>query len=182
MTIQSAAGLDSHYTRPDPWDYQTNPHDQRRKSELLALLPVQTWQRVLDIGCGDGYVTFDLPGTRIIGMDISAAAIGWAEKHRSTLSAPMSDRFQFEVRSVFELDAEDQPFDLVVITGVLYQQYIGCAFSVVRERIDALLAPGGCLVSCHIDGWKPPRFAYTLLDTALYPYRDYNHRLEVYRK
>lgn len=182
MTLQSAAELDDHYVRPDPWDYQKNICDQRRKSELLALLPDQLWRRVLDIGCGDGYITFDLPGISVTGVDISSAAIGWAEKRRAALDAEKANRFQFEARSILNLDGASEPFDLIIITGVLYQQYVGRAVSVIRERVDSLLSPGGCLVSCHIDDWRPPRFAYTLLDTSIYPYREYMHRLEVYRK
>lgn len=180
-TLQPLRELDSFYSVADPWDYANNPYDAKRKTELLSLLPSRQWNRTLDIGCGNGFLTFDLPGEKITGVDVSAAAISWARKARD--KRPDAERFDFFSENVFKLDAlELGTFDLVVITGVLYSQYIGKAFSVIVQRIDALLEKGGLLVSCHIDEWKPPRFPYTTLDTVLYPYRDHTHRLEVYRK
>jgi 2-polyprenyl-3-methyl-5-hydroxy-6-metoxy-1,4-benzoquinol methylase len=148
VTVQSAAELDSHYSQPDPWGYNGNPHDTRRKAELLSVLPSRPPGRVLDIGCGDGFISFDLPGQHITGVDLSAAAIGWAQRRLAQLPPAEAARFQFEARSLFDLpQAGWAPFDTVLIAD-----------------------------------WNPPRFPYALLDTALYPYREYTHRIEVYRK
>lgn len=179
--LQPIGELDKFYSVPDPWNYAGDPDDAKRKAELLAVLPARRWKRTLDIGCGNGFLTFDLPGDQVTGADISSAAIGWACKARERRAD--AQRFDFVQASVFELDARKLGrFDLVVITGVLYPQYIAKAFSVVAQRIDALLEDGGLLASCHIDEWKPPRFPYTSLDTVLYPYRGHTHRLELYRK
>lgn len=183
VQLQTPAELDQHYDAEDPWGYAGNLADQRRKSELLGALPERDWQRVLDIGCGNGYVTFDLPGASVLGVDISRAAVQWAEKRRSSLAAAESARFAFEQASILGLSrAVRGSFDLVVITGVLYPQYIGAATALARYEIDQVLQPGGVVVSCHIDEWNAPRLPYTLLDTTLYPYREYVHRLEVYIK
>ena len=77
MSLQSVDSLDGHYARPDPWDYQENPHDQRRKAELFALLPAQPWGRVLDIGCGDGALIEHL--TRVKRADARGIEIDMAE-------------------------------------------------------------------------------------------------------
>ncbi len=183
MSLQPLADIDRHYDKPDPWGYENNPQDMRRKSEILGVLPERAYGRVLDIGCGDGFLTFDLPGAAVVGVDVSPAAVGWADKRKATLSATEAARFTFRAGSVFELpQVVEGEFDLVVITGVLYPQYIGAASSVVLPSIDGILRPGGVLVSCHIDSWNPPRFPYALADLSLYPYRDYMHRLEVYLK
>ncbi len=180
-TLQPVDELDRFYAVPDPWGYARNADDARRKTELLSLLPSRQWGRTLDIGCGDGFLTFDLPGSEVVGVDVSAAAIRWACEARGRRVD--AQRFQFSNVSVFKLDpCRLGTFDLIVITGVLYPQYIGKAFSVVAQHIDALLGKGGLLASCHIDEWKPPKFPYTTLDTVLYPYRDHTHRLEVYKK
>ncbi len=66
--------------------------------------------------------------------------------------------------------------------GVLYPQYIGKGFSIVRLLVDRLLEPHGVLATVHIDEWCPWRFPYTLLHSDLSPYRQYFHRLEVFLK
>ncbi|XAH22978.1 class I SAM-dependent methyltransferase [Xylophilus sp. GW821-FHT01B05] len=183
MSIQPAEDIERHYAEADPWGYENNPHDQRRKSELLGLLPDREWGRVLDIGCGNGFVSFDLPGQQVVGLDISAAAIEWARKRQANLAEAEARRFSFHAGSMFDLDSiVAGKFDLVVITGVLYPQYIGGAFSVLQTMVDGFLSENGVVVSCHINEWRPARFPYTLLDVNFYPYRDYMHRLEVYVK
>jgi SAM-dependent methyltransferase len=176
--LQPIEELEAFYGRPDPWEYERSADDARRRTELLSLLPARDPKRTLDIGCGDGFVTFGLPGAQVVGVDISAAAIAWALKARS--SRRDAKRFEFRQGSVFELSARELgTFELVVITGVLYPQYIGKGFSVVSQLVDELLVDAGVLVSCHIDEWQPPRFPYTTLDTVVYPYRGLTHRLEV---
>lgn len=181
VPIQDHRDLDAFYAAPDPWGYENNPHDDRRRLELLSALPRRPYRRCLDIGCGDGFVTFSLPGEEIIGVDVSQKAVQWA-RQRATTAADAS-RFRFEHASLFDLEPERLGrFDLVVITGVLYEQYIGKGRSVVRCLIDDLLEEGGILATCHIRDWLPPRFPYALLDMTLYPYREYTHQLEVYKK
>ena len=60
--IQSSDDLDKWYGQADPWGYESNPDDLKRKALLLSELPVKDYQRVLDIGCGHGFITRDLPG------------------------------------------------------------------------------------------------------------------------
>lgn len=183
MELQTPAELDRHYDCADPWGYEANAADQRRKSELLGILPQRKWERVLDIGCGNGYITFDLPGSAVLGVDLSGAAVRWAEQRRLTLREAEASKFAFRQASILDLtSAIKGRFDLVVITGVLYPQYIGGAAAVARREIDQVLEPDGVVISCHIDEWHAPRLPYTLLDTSLYPYREYMHRLEVYVK
>jgi predicted TPR repeat methyltransferase len=180
-TIQSKQELDSFYSEQDPWQYTDHPDDARRKMELLSLIPPREFERTLDIGCGNGFLTFDLPGKAVTGVDLSSSAVAWASQTRDMRDD--AARFSFVAASLFELDPTRLGlFDLIVITGVLYPQYIGRSSSLVRQRVDALLEEGGILVSCHIDEWSPPRFPYTALDVELYAYRGHTHRLEIYRK
>lgn len=176
--LQPLAELERFYDAPDPWNYKDSADDARRRSELLGLLPSGPFERTLDIGCGDGFMTFELPGRDVVGVDVSERALHWAEQARA--HRPDAARFAFRRASIFELDARELGnFDLIVITGVLYPQYIGRAFSVVATLVDELLRPGGYVASCHIDEWKPPRFPYSLIDAAFYPYRGRTHRLEI---
>ena len=179
--VQATAELEAHYNEPDPWGYERNPDDARRRNELLSLLPTVPFQRVLDIGCGDGFVTFSLPGDQIVGVDLSEKAIKWAGAKAERRED--SERFRFVQSSFFDLPSQDLgQFDLIVITGLLYPQYIGKGAVFARMVIDYALRPGGFLVSCHIENWSPPRFSYNLVDIIKYPYRDYTHVLEVLKK
>lgn len=173
--------LDAFYERPDPWGYRTHPDDERRRMELLAILPRREHRRCLDIGCGDGFVTHALPAREVVGIDASEKAVQWARQNNAGKAD--AARFRFENLSLFDPRVRALGrFDLVVITGVLYEQYIGKGRAVVRCLVDDLLEDGGTLVSCHIREWSPLRFPYGLLDMTLYPYREYAHQLEAYKK
>lgn len=177
VVLQPLDELEEWYEKPDPWEYENNPDDLNRRAMLLSVLPKREYRRVLDIGCGDGFVTVRLPGREIIGTDISANAIRHAVKNKPSHIA----YFQ---HSLFDLPGQgwDESFDLIVITGVLYPQYIGNSESLTYVIIDDLLQSGAHLVSCHIDEWYKARFPYITLRREYYPYREYTHVLEVYQK
>ncbi|MGO4319893.1 class I SAM-dependent methyltransferase, partial [Agrobacterium sp. MCAB5] len=133
------------YTSSDPWNYDKTPDDQTRIEMLLSELPKQSYERVLDIGCGNGFLTAHLPGKEIIGVDVSEKALNWAQKRCS------DSRYSFRQAGIFDLHPEQLgTFDLIVITGVLYPQYIGNALELTRLRIDSILRPSGILMHAHI--------------------------------
>lgn len=180
--LQEKAELDKFYAAKDPWGYEAHPDDARRRAELLGILPRMRARRVLDVGCGDGFVTFALPGEEVVGVDISENAI----QHATAAASAREDgsRFSFRTASIFDLD-DHYPaghFDLIIVTGVLYPQYIGMAKQSVRVKLDTLLAPGGALVCCHIEAWYQPFFWFNRIDQMMYPYRGHTHLLEVYKK
>ncbi|MFL9829082.1 class I SAM-dependent methyltransferase [Rhodoplanes sp. SY1] len=176
--IQPLQELNDFYSVADPWNYQGTPDDTRRLAELRSLLPQRMFSSALDIGCGNGFVTVTLPASTIVGIDVSEAAIGWAQRRVASRSSANS--ISFLTLSIFELDQLPQAgFDLVCITGVLYPQYIGKAHALVSLMVDHVLAPSGMLACCHIDDWYKSRLPYTLVDQSVYSYREYTHRLEV---
>lgn len=144
---------------------------------LLSMLPKTSYDRVLDIGCGNGFITRALPGKEIVGLDVSANAIAHAEERSPA-------HIRYHRRSLFELPLSswEEPFDLIVITGVLYPQYIADSELLVYTVIDGLLRTGGHLVCCHIKEWYRARFPYTMFRQEVYPYREYVHVLEGYVK
>jgi SAM-dependent methyltransferase len=88
--MQTPNQIEDWYRDHDPWGYETNPDDIRRRSILLSELPRGQYQRVLDIGCGEGFVTHSLPGNEVLGIDVSLNALSLMQRnlaaHRSTLS------------------------------------------------------------------------------------------------
>lgn len=108
--MQSKEELEHFYTNPDPWKYRTTPDDLKRKAELImALSEVNSfteYDRALDIGAGEGFVTCSIPAKEIHGIEISDKA---------------ASRFPENVKRV--LAPCLQKYDLVMTTGTLYPQY-----------------------------------------------------------
>jgi SAM-dependent methyltransferase len=179
--VQSREELEQFHSIADPWGYDGNEHDKRRKAMLLSEIPRRTYRSVIDIGCGHGFVTKDLPGDRILGIDIAEQAV----RHAQPQATPRLKFVQgaiFDLTKVLEREGLSEGNDLMVITEVLYPQYIGEAHAVVYDIIDRALAPGGILISVHIGSWYKARFPYLLLKNIFYDYREYTHSLEVYAK
>lgn len=180
MTIQPLVDLENWYKDVDPWNYESSIDDKKRKDILLHYLPKIQYANVLDIGCGHGYITRYLPGKKVTGVDISVGAIKQAKK----LSPKSSDgtTIQYVASDMYDLVHQKEKYDLIIITGVLYPQYIGNSNNLIYQIIDNLLTKNGVLVSVHISEWYSSHFPYVLTKSATYGYRDYNHLLEIYRK
>ena len=175
--IQSKNELDEFYSSSDPWSYNENKDDTNRLNILLSELPNRDFDNVLDIGCGNGFITSKLPGKNILGVDISENAIKFA-KEKNT-----NQNINYIQGSIFELNQKlNIKFDLIVITGVLYSQYIGKANNLIYLIIDNLLSQNGVLVSVHIDEWYNSQFPYLKLKQHYYNYREFTHNLEIYIK
>ena len=177
--LQPLDEIEQWYDKPDPWNYESNRSDQVRRANLLSVVPRKRYRRILDIGSGDGFITGRLPGDEVIGVDISNRAIQLAkDKFRD------QSHLSFYPLSLFELPEAGwaHSFDLIVITGVLYPQYIAEGEQLAFSILDDLLVPGGHLLSVHIDEWYRFRFPYLTLHREYYSYREYSHHLEVYLK
>lgn len=161
MAQQTKEDLEEWYNVTDPWDYKDNPDDQYRKSLILdALSPHAPFQRALDIGCGEGFITADLPAKQIEGIELSDNA---------------AKRLPDKVKRVVNPTGK---YDLIICTGMLYDQYDHHSFlSWIRSHI----APGGIVLTCNISAWE----INTLPDDYQiheyeFPYRTYIQKLRVY--
>ncbi|MDP9293212.1 MAG: class I SAM-dependent methyltransferase, partial [Actinomycetota bacterium] len=108
-------------------------------------LPDITGQRVLDIGCNAGYMSFEgkrLGAGYVLGVDSNLGAstsfIDQAEFCREILRLDV----EFREQSFFTLEAP-VPFDLVLFCGVLYHLE---DYATALDRLLALAAPGHGLV------------------------------------
>ena len=85
----------------------------------VALLRLHGDERVLDVGCGDGYVSRLLatrvPSGELVGIDASPRMIEVARSR----PGPTDSRLRFDVGDVLELNLEDE-FDLVVSFNTLH--------------------------------------------------------------
>jgi SAM-dependent methyltransferase len=108
-------------------------------------------QRVLDIGCGAGDVSFlaaDLVGAtgRVVGIDASADAVGAA---RTRAAGRAYDNVEFRVGDLGGPLPALTGFDVVV--GRLVLMYVGDPVAVLR-RLRGCLKPGGLVVLQEPDG------------------------------
>lgn len=149
--------IETWYLRQDPWEYENNPEDIRRKHLILSALNKRMFKRALDIGCGEGWITKDLPAGEIHGIEISDNA---------------SLRFPPNVKRVTEPEGM---YDLVIATGVMYEHYDYKKFlKWIREHAS------GIVVLCNIKEWEVPIDLSGDPDIRVFPYRNFTQRLRVY--
>jgi len=174
--IQSKEDLNEWYSEADPWGYFNNPQDAMRKARILSAIPQPEYENALDIGCGNGFLTNDLPGKQVLGLEISEKAVQWANEHAAK-------NVRYICGSLFDLpDLKLPAMDLIVITGVLYSQYIGNSHRLIYILIDNLLKSNGILVCSHVYEWYKMRFPYLTISREYFAYRDLSQVLEVYVK
>ena len=156
MTGARALGaeyFDATYERhDDPWGLATRWYELRKRAILLASLPQESFERVLEIGPSIGVTTEALVdrATSLLCVDVSAAAVPRARER-------VGDRAIIEVRDV-TTDFPEGEFDLVVLSEVGY--YFGAAgLAAVLASIVAALHEHGTLVACH---WRHPVADYPL--------------------
>lgn len=105
---------------------------------VLDALPHAT-ANALDVGCGDGLLSFDLAdrGATVIGIDPDAASID-----RATADARASTLTQFICGDVFTHPFEPATFDLVASSAMLH--HVDARQGL--RRMAALVRPGGTVV------------------------------------
>ncbi len=92
-------------------------YQQRKYDSLISMLPRRRYRKVLDIGCGLGAFTRKLApfADRVVGTDISAEALGQAEK----LSAAFPN-VSYAHGDVLDAADQEPSFDLIVLADTLY--------------------------------------------------------------
>jgi SAM-dependent methyltransferase len=86
---------------------------------LVALCHIDSRAQVLDVGCGAGITPRYLAqtvGCRVVGLDISARMIGWAQ--RRVRRARIDDRVTLGVADAQRLPFADATFDAVICESV----------------------------------------------------------------
>ena len=170
--IETKEQLEVRYATPDPWGVKENLDDAKRFEEILGAIPKGKYKRALDVGCGEGVLTVQLPADEKVGIDISERAIGRC----------IGDA-EFKVHNLLE-DKFDKrkKYDLIVIAGVLYEFP-----QRVADDLIGILKKGGILVDCHINQWSYPSFEeLKLIKEKEFSYSSCNHeytqQLKVYKK
>ena len=130
--------------------YRT-PDMSGQRDATLQRLNLKAGERVLDVGCGPGFLCETMaaavgPTGRVVGIDISQDLIDFASRHK------ISDRIDYRVGNATALPAEPAQFDAAVSTQVI--EYVANVDAALRE-IARILRPGGraFIVDTDFDSW-----------------------------
>lgn len=128
----------------DPWNYRTSPFEAFKRTALVRACGVRPFGRALELACANGETTRALAGRclRLLAVDGSAAAVEAAR-------ARTGDLRRVSLRqAVLPRQMPRGPFDLIVISEILY--YLRPRdFSDLLRRVERALAPGGRVVVLH---------------------------------
>jgi hypothetical protein len=155
---QTKEQLETFYQNPDPWGYQSNSEDWKRRDILVAVCEKYgTYDTALDVGAGEGWLSQYLPAKTVYGYEISDTASS---------------------RSPSNVTRETNPsgvYDLITACGVLYVEYEAEALKELIEK-----HAGKIVVTINIKNLETVKLDLPILEEFDFPYRDYIEHVVVY--
>ena len=126
----------------DPWKVETSWYERRKLAVLLASLPLESYRRAWEPGCGPGIVTEALAGrvSDVVASDISETAVRLARARTAHLPGVRVERSELPEMPF------DGSVDLVVAAEFLY--YVP-DLAAALDVLWAACEPGGHLVVMH---------------------------------
>jgi SAM-dependent methyltransferase len=148
-------------------------------SEILTRL--EDGDRVLDIGCANGFSTVQFAAQKhieILGQDYIPEMIEQAKKRLAGLAGRLAGRVAFDVGNITALDHPAESFDKVVVIRVVIN--LGEWPNQLRglKECARVLKPGGLLLlsEATVQGWKQLnafRNEWGLGDIPMPPFNNY---------
>ncbi|MGH8065609.1 MAG: class I SAM-dependent DNA methyltransferase [Candidatus Entotheonellia bacterium] len=109
--------MDGLWERGDPWAFESSEYERDRCAHLLRMLGGRRYARMLEIGCGAGYLTRLLApyADQIVALDISQTAIDRARALGASRTV-----VDFRVANVMDHKPQvDGPWDLIVFSDTM---------------------------------------------------------------
>jgi predicted TPR repeat methyltransferase len=109
--------MNSLWERGDPWDIESSEYERDRCVQLLRMLGDRHYARVLEIGCGAGYLTRLVAphADQIVALDVSETAI---DRARMLGAGPAL--VDFRVANIMDYKPQvDGPWDLVLFSDTM---------------------------------------------------------------
>lgn len=137
-----AARMEADYKRPEVI---------HQRAEIISMLQPAAGQRILDVGCGPGFLLRDIleaaPGANVEGLDLSDTMLGMAKDKLSAMPKHQG------AWNLLAGGAESLPFPDNMFDGVVICQVLLHVPDVPRAlaEVQRVLKPGGCLVICDTD-------------------------------
>lgn len=121
---------------PSAWErFDEDPHPWRPYESFVRMLGDVRGKRILDAGCGDGWLSVILAkrGARVEGFDISSGAVDFAAQ-RAKVNG-VADRCSFRRASAYELPYRDHVFDAVIGSAILHHLGDKARFAAELKRV-----------------------------------------------
>lgn len=170
-TMLGKQAMNDKYKDPDPFGVQIHPDDAIRKQKILDALQLhidevrggEQFMRALDIGCGEGWITQDIPADHICGLDISDVALSRCDSNITKVN----DRKKLK-----------GTFDCIIACGVLVNDY---DFKDILEIIESV-ATDFVLTCQAVNTEVPDVLTLTGKPESIieFPYRDTNQRMRIF--
>lgn len=127
-----------------------SPFQRYRLDKVLAIYRPAQGERVVDLGCGWGTISFALAGTasQVVGVDFSEKSIAFCQRR---LEQEPSERLSFVCADAGDTGLEGGAWDLVVAADLFEHLYPDDSVRVAAEAYR-LLRPGG-----RFSVWTPHR-------------------------
>ena len=128
-----------------------SPFQRYRASKVLGIHRPSSSDRVLDLGCGWGTITFAMArhAGEVVGLDYSGAAIAICNDEQARNGGP--DNATFLLADARKTGIEPESFD-VVVAADLFEHLYPADSDAVAEEAFRVLRPGGRFVV-----WVPCR-------------------------
>jgi ubiquinone/menaquinone biosynthesis C-methylase UbiE len=139
--------------------------------------------RVLDVGCANGYSTLQFARSRridLVGVDYIEGMIQSANEHRDRVAAELAGRVRFQVGDALGLEFGDGAFDSVIVIRVIIN--LGDRERQVRALRECarVVRPGGMLLLSEAteQGWTRLNALREEWGLAAIPMPSFNHYLD----
>jgi SAM-dependent methyltransferase len=150
---QAREFCDDLWQRGDFWSFETSEYERARCARLMAMIEGHRYARVLEIGCGAGYLTRLLTrlADHIVAFDVAPAAIARARALGADLGT-----VEFRVANAMDYEwRAEGPWDLIVFSDTMcYLGWLYTFFDVawfVAELFAATRRGGQLLLANTMD-------------------------------
>ena len=144
-SIIDIAGFEAKFQEnPDPWNYGSSRFEAFKRQILLQACGTRQYGRGLELACANGETSLLLAHKCLSFLAVDGSVSAVAEAKRRTAGL----RHVVITEAALPQDMPRGPFDLIVISELLYYLKSRDLDAVLRRSIAAL-APGGRLVVLH---------------------------------
>jgi len=147
------------------WGMCTKPYTKMPELEYLPWIPERlkaaSAERILDLGCGSGWLSVYLAreGFKVTGIDVAGHALDlgrqWAEMEGLNI--------KFDAGDLGDLPYADNSFDAVVANSIIEHLPLSLAL-VAMSRLKSAVKPGGTFIGCFDKVGTGPGEYYKLED------------------
>ena len=123
---------------------QQNPTSTQKLDRVIGYCDMADGQRVLDLGCGKGWMLRRIAEhSAIKGLGIDVAPHAIEEAKQQTVAASLKGELEFRCMPATQLSQQESPFDLGLCLGASFA--IG-SFEDMLAFLKPMIRPGGLLV------------------------------------